>query len=72
MGLAIELGVPLAEEITEGSAQCLTFWGIKMDSFGVEDILESFNGASFLRDDLLLEAEVQVHSDTTGSVGFGV
>ncbi|XP_053161001.1 uncharacterized protein LOC128349104 [Hemicordylus capensis] len=34
--------------------------------------LESYNGASFWQDTLLLEAELQVQSDAAGGLGFGV
>lgn len=34
--------------------------------------LQSFNGVSFWQEDLKLEAEQQVHSNTSGSLGFGV
>ncbi|XP_054843457.1 uncharacterized protein LOC129335043 [Eublepharis macularius] len=37
-----------------------------------EDFLGSFNGVSFWREDVLLEAELQVTSDASGSTGFGV
>lgn len=32
----------------------------------------SYNGVSFWREDLRLEAELQVHSDASGSLGFGI
>lgn len=148
-----QLGVPLAEEKTEGPAQCLTFLGIEIDTItatsrlpqdklvalrdriracmarkklllrelqqlvghlnfacrvvapgraflrrlsgamsGVQcphhrirvtvqmkkdllvwlTFLESYNGVSLGREDLLLEAELQVHSDAAGSAGFGI
>lgn len=34
--------------------------------------LRSFNGVSFWRTDLRLEAELQIHSDASGAMGFGV
>lgn len=34
--------------------------------------LQDFNGISFWRDRLLIEAELQVCSDATGGMGFGV
>lgn len=37
-----------------------------------QQFLASFNGISFWREDLRIEAELQVMSDASGSVGLGV
>lgn len=49
--------------VTEAMRWDLAVW----DTF-----LQEFNGVSFWREDLKLEGELQVMSDASGSVGFGV
>lgn len=46
--------------------------GMREDLLMWREFLGTFNGVSFWRDDLLLEAELQVMSDAAGSSGFGV
>lgn len=45
---------------------------IQEDSRMWQQFLENFNGVSFWRDERLLEAELQVHSDAAGGLGFGL
>ncbi|XP_070608807.1 uncharacterized protein [Erythrolamprus reginae] len=46
--------------------------GVRADLGVWRDFLERFNGLSFWRHELLLEAELQLCSDAAGTCGFGV
>lgn len=45
---------------------------VRQDLVMWASFLDQFNGVSFWREDRLLEAELQVHSDAAGGLGFGV
>lgn len=46
--------------------------GMRDDLIMWQGFFDSYNGISFLRDDLLLEDELQVMSDAVGTSRFGV
>lgn len=51
---------------------CVRVTGSMRDDMVVWLALENFNGISFWREVQILEAELRVHSDAVGALGFGV